>query len=51
MKKVPLTYPLPAVQWVQLPNGLWYSRPWSPEEKAKAEAAKKASWEDDEVPF
>lgn len=37
MKKVPLTYPLPAVQWVRGENGLWYSRAWTPAEKERAE--------------
>lgn len=40
MVKVPLSYPLPNRDWYQLPNGLWASRPWTPETRAIAEAAR-----------
>jgi hypothetical protein len=35
MKKVPLTYPLPAVQWLRSDNG-WYSVEWTKETKESA---------------
>ncbi len=35
MKKVPLTYPLPAVQWLRSNNG-WYSVEWTKETKEAA---------------
>lgn len=40
MNKVPLTYPLPARNWYQLPNGKWASKQWTAAEKAAAEAAR-----------
>jgi hypothetical protein len=33
MKKVPLTYPLPAVQWLRSNNGWWYSVEWTKDAK------------------
>lgn len=38
MRQVPLTYPLPPVQWVRSENGLWYSREWTKEAKEAAQA-------------
>lgn len=39
-KTVPLTYQLPARNWIQLPNGKWSSVEWTTAARAEAEAAR-----------
>jgi hypothetical protein len=36
--KRPLDFPLPNVEWVPLPDGMWTSRPWTKETWIKAES-------------